>query len=255
MRLLSYNIHKGVGGLDRRYDLQRIVDVIRAEEPDLVVLQEVTKHARKYRHDDQGALLAERLNASAHLHQVNVHYRQGGYGNLLLSRWPLLAKHQVSLRLQRKKPRGAQMAVVSTPAGPLHLVHSHLGLGEQERHWQVRHLLQHPLFAEGGSLPTLVAGDFNDWRNTLAPGPFAAHGFTQITSPLLRFRSFPAFAAVGALDKAFAKGPVVVQAARIVRTKAAKRASDHLPLVIDFDLKHHVASEIAHGRPIVQTAR
>ena len=29
-RLLSYNIHKGIGGVDRRYDLGRIVDTIRA---------------------------------------------------------------------------------------------------------------------------------------------------------------------------------------------------------------------------------
>ena len=237
MRLLTYNIHKGVGGVDRRYQLERICEVVLHEEPDIVLLQEVTKHARKFRNDDQGLLLAERLDAAVHLHQVNVHYRQGGYGNLLLSKWPLLSKHQVSLRLNRRKPRGAQIAVVNTPAGPLHVVHSHLGLAEQERHWQIRHLLEHPLFREGDPLPTIVAGDFNDWRNTLWRGALGAHGFAQITSPPLRFRSFPAFAPVGSLDKAFHRGGVVVRNAHIVRTKAAQRASDHLPLVIDFDLE------------------
>jgi endonuclease/exonuclease/phosphatase family metal-dependent hydrolase len=238
MRLLSYNIHKGVGGMDRRYRLERVMDVIASVQPDLVLLQEVTRHAKKFRNDDQGALLAERFDAAVHLHQVNVHYRQGGYGNLLLSRWPLLSKHQVSLRMQARKPRGAQLAVINTPHGPLHLVHSHLGLAERERHWQVRRLLEHPLFADGAPLPTIVAGDFNDWRNTLAAGPFAAHGFQQITSPVLRFRSFPAFAPLGSLDKAFHRGGVLVKNAHIVRSKIAKRASDHLPLLIDFDVHH-----------------
>src|SRR5206468_2107075 len=46
MRLLTYNIHKGVGGSDRRYRLERAVAVIAAEEPDLVCLQEVDRHVR-----------------------------------------------------------------------------------------------------------------------------------------------------------------------------------------------------------------
>ncbi len=33
MRLLSYNIHKGVGGRDRRYRIERIVEVVAAEAP------------------------------------------------------------------------------------------------------------------------------------------------------------------------------------------------------------------------------
>ena len=31
-----------------------------------------------------------------------------------------------------RKPRGAQLAVIGTPEGPLHLVHWHLGLNERE---------------------------------------------------------------------------------------------------------------------------
>ena len=66
------------------------------------------------------------------------------------------------------------MVLVDTPEGQLHLVHWHLGLAERERHWQVNHLLAHPLFLESAELPTLIVGDTNDWRNTLCRGPFAA---------------------------------------------------------------------------------
>ena len=235
MRLLSYNIHKGVGS-DRRYRLERIIAVIAEQEPDLICLQEVDRHVRRSHYHDQPRLLVETFNAAAHLYQLNVPHKEGGYGNLLLSRWPLRTHHHISLRLHKRKPRGAQLAVVETPEGPLHLANWHLGLTEKERLWQVEHLLRHPLFRESAGLPTLVVGDFNDWRNSLAGGPFAAHGFEHLTAPPSRFRSFPAFLSLLSLDKAFHRG-LFVRHARVVHSGPARRASDHLPLVIDFHLE------------------
>lgn len=248
MRLLSYNIHKGIGGRDRRYDLQRIIDVIEHENPDLICLQEVDHNVRRSRFHHQSQLLAKHFSSVGHLRQTTVRLKTGGYGNSVLSRWPLHSCHQISLKMKSKKPRGAQLAVVETPEGPLHLVHWHLGLAEKERHWQVDHLLSHHLFRQAGSLPVLIAGDSNDWRNTLAPGPFAAHGFAQVTAPISRFRSFPAYFPVGALDKAFYRGDVFVRTARVVRSALAKRASDHLPLVVDFHLSRGQLDAALNGR-------
>jgi endonuclease/exonuclease/phosphatase family metal-dependent hydrolase len=236
MRLLTYNIHKGIGGSDRRYRIERVVEVIAAEKPDLVCLQEVDCNVRRSRFHNQPRLLAERLGAAAHLYQLNCPHQDGGYGNLVLTRWRFSREAHVSLRHGRRKPRGAQLVVVDTPFGPLHLVNWHLGLAERERHWQVRHLLGHPEFKESGHLPTLIAGDFNDWRNTLSGHSFHHHQFVQATAPTRRFRSFPAFMAVASLDKVFYRGNLLIRAAHTVRTHLARRASDHLPLVVDFDL-------------------
>lgn len=236
MRLLSYNMHKGIGGRDRRYRLDRIIDVIETENPDLVCLQEVDRHVPRSRFDDQPRLLAEYFGAGGHLYQPNVHLTSGVYGNLLLSRWPLLAKHQISLRLKSKKPRGAQMAIVDTPEGPLHLVNLHLGLAERERHWQIGHLLGHHLFRESDGLPTVLVGDYNDWRNTLPRAALGHLGFTHVTAPASRFRSFPAYLPLGSLDKMFIRGTVFVRHARVVHSNLTRRASDHLPLVVDFHL-------------------
>jgi len=248
MRLLSYNIHKGIGGRDRRYDIRRIIEVIEEENPDLICLQEVQHNVRRSGYHDQPFLLTEHFNAVAHLRQTTVRLKTGGYGNLVISRWPFHERHQLSLRLGGKKPRGAQLIVIDTPEGPLQLVHWHLGLAEAERHWQVNHVLSHSLFRRAEELPVLVAGDCNDWRNTLAAGPFADHGFSQITTPISRFRSFPAYFPMGSLDKAFCRGDVFVRSAHVIRSKLAKQASDHLPLVIDFHLSeaHRRAADSAH---------
>lgn len=236
MRIVSYNIHKGIGGRDRLYRLERIIGVLEHLEPDVICLQEVDHNVRRSGFDDQPKLLAERFNACTSSYQHNVRLKTGGYGNLILSAWPLSSKHHISLRMNSKKPRGAQMVVVETPQGPLHLVNWHLGLSERERAWQANHLLGHSLFRAAAELPTLVIGDYNDWRNCLKAHSFGAHGFEQITNPPSRFRSFPAFLPLGSLDKAYYRGALQVQRSFVAHSPLARRASDHLPLVVDVDL-------------------
>ena len=237
MRLLSYNIHKGIGGRDRLYRLERIKTAIEAEAPDIVCLQEVDRNVRRSRFDNQPVLLTEWFQPAAHLFQFIYKVHDGGYGNLLLSRWPFRSHHHISLTRHQRKPRGAQLAVIETPSGPLHLTHWHLGLSERERDWQTRHVLEHHLYRESKGLPSLIVGDFNDWRNRLATGPFAVHGFHQATAPPSRFRSFPAWLPVWSLDKAFVRGGIQVNRAHVVRGRSTRDASDHLPLVLDFDLE------------------
>jgi len=242
MRVLSYNIHKGIGGRDRRYRLERILAVIEHEQPDFLCLQEVDRNVKRSAFHNQPELLCERFQFDCHCYQSNVKVADGGYGNLLLSRWPFEEQHQVSLTLRNKKPRGAQWAVIATPLGPFRLVNWHLGLAEHERQWQVRRLLEHHLFRAHAHLPTLIIGDTNDWRNKLAGGPFAVHGYHQVTSPPSKFRSFPAYLPVGSLDKAYCSGGVTVQRAHVARSKLGRDASDHLPLVVDFDLPTPIGS-------------
>ncbi len=235
MRLLSWNIHKGIGGRDRRYALQRIIDCIDHEQPDLVCLQEVDRLVGRSQFDDQPRLLGQSLNLQSTF-QANVSVANGTYGNLILSRWAVGSTHRISLKRGIRKARGAQLVHVETPEGPIHLVNTHLGLDERERHWQVAFLLEHQLFQSHATIPTVIAGDFNDWRNTLAEKSLARYGFQQITSPPSEYRSFPSWLPIGGLDKVFVRGGLKTERIRVVRTSLARVASDHLPIVADFSL-------------------
>ena len=256
MRLLTYNIHSGIGGSDRRYSLDRIAATIAEENPDLICLQEVDCNLPRSGHDDQPALLGRELKAVASFYQLNVPQDGGGYGNLVLSRWPFRQQHSVSLTRPRSRPRGAQLVVVQTPDGPLHLVNWHLSLSESDRRWQANHLLAHPLFLQSAHLPTLVVGDSNDWLDILEGHCFHQHQFQQATAPSSRFRSFPAYACLVSLDKVFYRGPVQVQEVRIIGSLLARQASDHRPLVLGFQLQPHPEQPLsssnghcAHARP------
>jgi len=239
MRLLSYNIHKGIGGRDRRYRLERIIGVIESENPDIVCLHEVDRNVKRSRFNNQPKIFAEYFNMQESLYQLNVKLKTGGYGNLILSRWSFLSQHQISLTNTWRKSRGAQIVVIDSPEGAFQLVNFHLGLAEKERHWQIDHLLTHQLFQEGSGYPTLIVGDTNDWRNTLGKGQFSQHDFAEITHPPSKYRSFPAYMPVGTLDKAFIRGEIGVRHAKLCRSKLSREASDHLPLVIDFHLNEH----------------
>ena len=210
MRLLSYNIHKGIGGRDRRYEFARVIDVIETENPDLACLQEVDRHVRA------------RITTISRTCWPSISRRKAICFSPTCISAPastepdpvaLAAAEQASdfAAAERKEAARAQLAVVETPEGPLHLVHLHLGLGERERHWQIEHLVGHHLFQEAAHLPTLLVGDTNDWRNTLADGMLGLRGFRHWTAPISRFRTFPAWLPLGSLDKLFVRGQVFLR--------------------------------------------
>lgn len=241
MRLLTWNIHKGIGGTDRTYRIERTLAVIEQADPDIVLLQEVDSGVPRSHHHDQPEAMLERLAYATGLFQRNVDVKGGGYGNMILARWAIPWHANVDLRWQWKKPRAAQVARVATPAGDLLVVNQHLGLAEFERQWQIARLLQDGGLGAHASLPTIVAGDMNDWRNQLASRQFLPAGFDHVTEPPSQFRSFPAAMPMGSLDKAFVRGAIEVQQAQVLRTPLTREASDHLPLIIDFTLADRAA--------------
>jgi endonuclease/exonuclease/phosphatase family metal-dependent hydrolase len=237
MRLLSYNIHKGIGGRDRLYRLERIFEVIREAHADIVCLQEVDRNVRRSRFDDQPALIQREFGYDFAIFQFNHRVDDGGYGNFVMSRFPILKRHNISLRYRGRKNRRAQLALLQTHDGvQMRIVNWHLGLGERERHWQARHLLTHESFRSYLDIPTLVAGDSNDWRDTLNHGPVREHDLKQVTAPPSRFRSFPAYMPVGGLDKAFVCNRIRIDGAHVINTALTRKASDHLPLLVEFSV-------------------
>jgi endonuclease/exonuclease/phosphatase family metal-dependent hydrolase len=90
--------------------------------------------------------------------------RGGTYGNLTLSRLPVLAWKNIEIT-QRREPRGVLMTDLSLGAKEtLHVFNVHLGTGFMERRYQAAHLMSEDILAQPGLQgPRPALGDFNEW--------------------------------------------------------------------------------------------
>lgn len=243
-RLLTYNIHKGIGGIDRRYDLARTIEAIRHYQPDVALLQEVDDGAKRSKHHCQVDLLADSVELPHRAYQRNVRLRTvGHYGNAVLSRWPLAEPEDLDLTIRFKKRRCALLCRLRVQLGDhsrsIVVANVHLGLAQFERQIQLKRLLAcGRLVGMHADTPLIVAGDFNDVWDSLGKRVMHPAGF-QLGSG--QVRTFPAAAPLRRLDRVFYRGSLAAIGAFAGHTGVARRASDHLPLVVDFEMLDHAA--------------
>src|SRR5690606_80800 len=115
LRVVSWNIHKGIGGIDRRYRLERIRDVLAALNPDLALLQAVADGWPLARGNLHADWLAEQLDMSDFAFSPEHRFARGGYGNAVLSRFPILDQTRIDLKIAWRKQRSALQVRVKLP--------------------------------------------------------------------------------------------------------------------------------------------
>ena len=248
MRLLTWNIHKGIGGVDRRYGPDRIIAVIRHYDPDVCVLQEVDEGVPRSRELDLALEMAAEAGFPFYAVGHNVSLRKGRYGNATLSRYPILRERNIDLTVGRRKRRGCQHTTlrvekVKGHPHPLEVFNLHLGLSARERGQQIGLLASSPEFSPlDPRHACLVGGDFNDWRSLLRPFFVDMMGFDSATEHhrgrvLSVLKTYPSLSPRGALDRLYYRGPLRLLHAHRCRLQVSKVASDHLPVVADFELR------------------
>ncbi len=242
-RVVTYNIHRAIG-VDRRFRLERVARALAYYDADVVLLQEVDAGAPRSRELDLGRELAQMLDYPYCAIGHNVSLRKGRYGNATLARFPILRERNLDLTISWRKRRGCQHTTLELGKGEhartLEVFNLHLGLSAMERNQQIqilggsRELEQLDL-----SVPCMVGGDFNDWRTLLHPAMTRVLGFrcaTELDHGRL-LRTYPAFGPTGALDRIYYRGGLRLIEAWISRLAVVRVASDHLPVVADFELR------------------
>lgn len=243
LKLMTYNIHKCIGGLDRSYRPQRIVETIQHYNPDVLLLQEVDDGVPRSRLDRQVDLLGDALRLEHRAFQLNVKLKRGGYGNAILSRFPIQETHTINLTVWPKKRRQAlvvKLRIDEASATGHHqrtvvVANIHLGLASFERKRQLLTLLDSKVMSHvHRTTPTIVAGDFNDvWQN-LSNGHLRSNEFQ---SAIGLTKTFPAALPIRSLDGIYFRGNLVAERGFAGHIKVARAASDHLPAIAEFKLK------------------
>jgi endonuclease/exonuclease/phosphatase family metal-dependent hydrolase len=169
IRVVSYNIHKGRSATGSRESMSDLRLGLYGLRPDLLFLQEV-----QGRNDQRISLDAqhESLGAALCMHTAygcNAVRAHTDHGNALLSRFPILQHENQDISDHKLEQRGLLHALVEIIGAPVHCLVVHLGLFAGGRSRQVAALVERikRLVPEGE--PMLIAGDFNDWNNRLAP--------------------------------------------------------------------------------------
>ena len=220
LKLATYNIHCGIGR-DGRFSERRVLDVLREIDADVVALQEVESRAAGI---DMLAWLAKETGLHA-VWGMTLMRADGHYGNGLLARCPIRHVEQVDLTWERREPRNAIAADLDCGGESIRVVATHLGLRPAERRYQVQRLL--PLFMERPEDRAVLAGDLNEWWLWGRPLKWLHEHFVH-TPPR---RTFPAWAPMLALDRLWAHPGDMLRGVRAHRSRTARAASDHLPLV------------------------
>ena len=151
----------------------------------------------------------------------------GWHGNAVLLRPEAELIEVKHLNLPGMEPRGAMVVDFDLRDIPLRIIATHLGLMRRSRRAQLSALIAH-LDAQS-KRPTLIAGDMNEWSLNVGLGRLAHH--FDIYAP---GKSYHARLPLAALDRIAVDDALHVIDGGVCETDDARRASDHLPIWLDF---------------------
>lgn len=168
LRIVSYNIHKG-RTLSGRDSLQALRLNLHGLRPDLMFLQEVQgrnqqRNASHAQHESLAAAL--HMNVAYGCNAVRMHT---DHGNALFTRFPIVSFENLDISDHVLEQRGLLHALVQVNSRVVHCFVVHLGLFAGGRERQIDQLVQRIEQTVPDDAPIIVAGDFNDWRDELAP--------------------------------------------------------------------------------------
>lgn len=236
-RIATYNIHK-CKGLDLRTNPARIAEVLREINADIIALQEVVSIENGRLEENQAQFIAGELGFQHRIGENRKHLG-GRYGNVILSRFPIITDKNFNITIAGREPRGCQHADVRLASNALiHVYNIHLGTAFFERRKQVKRLLDDEILNRKHAAPRIMLGDFNEWTNGLASRLLKAHfRSADLREHLARKRSYPGIFPFLHLDHIYYDTHLKIENAFLHRSRLALIASDHLPLVADFRLK------------------
>jgi endonuclease/exonuclease/phosphatase family metal-dependent hydrolase len=110
-----------------------------------------------------------------------------------------------------------------------------MGTSYFERRHQVRSFLSSRQLHEDIEGPRVLVGDFNEWIRGLTTR-MLSEKFESLNMALhvRKRRSYPGFLPFLHLDHIYFERPLHIETAELIRTRLARIASDHLPLVAAF---------------------
>ena len=230
LRIVCFNIHGGYDIKGHR-DLRRLHMFMEDLDIDIGVFQEIETRPRFGGKPQDIDILAgpERPH---HLLGPTQKEGEGWYGNLIVSRYPIVRSsvHDLERKHQVLEPRNAVDAFIKTPLGILRIIGTHLSLSSIMRWWEINNLIRLVNEVEDETkCPVLFMGDFNEW---LWSSKLIRH-LDKLMIPLVCGKTFPSRWPLLKLDRVWYDNFNLDVSARILNEPEIRVLSDHLPVLIE----------------------
>ena len=240
-RIVTYNIHRCVGA-DRKLDVGRVAATISSLEPDIVALQEVDVGRARSNGVDQAHEIAQLLKMTSHFNAA-IQVEEEQYGDAILTCYPERLVKAGGLpglnRRLRLEPRGALWIELDIHGVKVQVINSHLGLVAREQQKQATALASHEwLRHDQCKAPAILVGDFNATMASVVYRTLTARlkDARRLTPHPLPSGTFPSRFPFLRLDHVFVSDGVKVTNLTAAYDPLTRIASDHLPLVMDFEV-------------------
>jgi endonuclease/exonuclease/phosphatase family metal-dependent hydrolase len=194
---LTWNIHSCIG-LDCRHNIERTGRQLRRISPDIAALQEVDLRRKSRTQGNEFNYLCGHIGNYTH-EAWALTEKNGNYGQLLISRYPIVEKATHDISLAGREPRKVMEAIIELPSGLVRVIATHLGFWPDEKKFQPEKLKE--IILGETSLPLILMGDLNDWSGRKI-NILLEDNFNHYT----RHKSFPSLVPILALDRISCRG-------------------------------------------------
>jgi endonuclease/exonuclease/phosphatase family metal-dependent hydrolase len=229
LRIVTYNIHRA-RGMDRRTRPDRVAAVLRAVGADVIALQEVVGAG------PNGGGHIEEIGAALGMGWVMAsarHLRGHLFGNVVLSRFPIVDHVEHDLSWKSCEERCLQRVEIDVAGHRLHVYNVHLGTAILERRYQAQRLAT-IVSDKHIAGPKILLGDFNEWMRGLTTTLLSSKmKSVELGKYMKRRRTYPGLFPILHLDHIYYAGRLEIIDVSLPRTSLSLVASDHLPLVAD----------------------
>ncbi len=234
---MTYNVRRCTG-IDGRVSPERIAEIISANAPDLVALQEVDVNRKRTGFVNQPQRLAE-LTGMQSLFFARLTKGNEKYGIAVLSKLPLQIVKSAPLptedgSLPDNENTGAIWCEVRSGACTFQFIATHFGHSAKARLKNIRGLIGREWLGDVRCKPPIVlCGDMNTTHQS--PVYAEVHSVLDDTQQLFgKYRkTWPSFYPVARIDHIFVSKGVGVRDILAPKNRNARLASDHLPLIAD----------------------
>jgi endonuclease/exonuclease/phosphatase family metal-dependent hydrolase len=226
LRVMTYNIHHGIDA-DQHVDLEAIADVIAAENPDVIVLNEVNRARLTNGFVDTLPLISRRLQMR---YVYGATRSDGQFGNAILSRYPILEWDNTHYQHKTTEVRGLLRVVIQTGTGPVTIFGTHLDHLDGPRHVRNEQVME-ALDIWAHAPRTVLLGDLNAEPDAAELQRIYQVGFVDVLEETGQDNAFTFWEPMPnrRIDFIFQTPDLTLLQAWVVPS----RASDHLPVLAE----------------------